>query len=112
MTDVVSLIRVDDDTPETAILISGDRAYRDDGAGGMVGFGEIVQVAVDRLVPWHTITLRDDGVGWHMVHTIDCDLAACPFDAIAQTWDGPPDDPGVYKWGPNPISLPELMETR
>ena len=58
---------------------------------------EFVQsIPHDRLVPWHTVTVTP--ATWHMAHPVTCDLAACPFDAKARKWPGPPAPYGTHRW--------------
>lgn len=55
------------------------------------------RIPADRLNPWHTVTVR--ATGWHMAHPIECDLAECPFDGLAQAeWSEPPTAEGVWQW--------------
>lgn len=56
----------------------------------------VASIPADRRQPWHTVTLKEES--WHIAHPITCDLATCRFDAIAQEWDEPPADIGVYRW--------------
>lgn len=55
------------------------------------------RIPADRLNPWHTVTVHS--AGWHMAHPIDCLLADCPFDGLAQAeWTDPPTAEGVWQW--------------
>ncbi len=55
------------------------------------------RIPPDRLNPWHTVTVKADG--WHMAHPIDCVLAECAFDGLAQAeWAIPPTAVGVWQW--------------
>ncbi len=55
------------------------------------------KIPPDRLNPWHTVTVKADG--WHMAHPIDCVLAECAFDGLAQAeWVEAPTAPGVWQW--------------
>lgn len=50
----------------------------------------------DRLNEFHTVIL--DQSGWKLAHPMTCDLAACPYDAIAHSWDSQPRTDGTYEW--------------
>ncbi len=53
-------------------------------------------IPVDRLAPWHTVTIK--AAAWHMAHPVTCDLYHCPFDEVAQEWSEMPAPVGVYRW--------------
>lgn len=75
----------------------GDHMYdigRSAGAAEVLALSE--PVPPDRLNPWHTLTVAE--ISWHLAHPITCDLAACPFDAVARQWPGPPLPAGTYQW--------------
>ena len=58
--------------------------------------GRSWRIPTDRLNPWHTVTINDDG--WHMAHPIDCQLDGCLFDDEAQRWTYQPAPNGKYRW--------------
>ena len=55
-----------------------------------------MRVQPDRLRKFHTA--RVGAERWSLAHPLDCDLATCKYDQVAQLWDVRPRALGTYAW--------------